>query len=226
MKLIVGLGNPGREYENTRHNAGFFVIDRLAERHAPSAVARGRFSALTFDVNIKGEKAILLKPTIYMNRSGRSVSEALRFFKLDASEDLIVFVDDVALPVGHLRIRAQGSAGGHNGLVDIEQHVGSDIYARCRIGIGAPGSVPGPTKQVDYVLGKFTDEQREQLKPAIDDAANAAEHWIEADLVSVMNRFNTTKPKPEPKPKPTPENRSQSAADREQIGRASCRERV
>ena len=202
MKLLVGLGNPGREYENTRHNAGFLVLDRLARRHAPGAVARGKFNALAVDANIQGEKTILLKPTTYMNRSGRAVAEAVNFYKLDPTEDVLVFVDEIALPVGTLRLRAKGSAGGHNGLSDIERHLGTDAYSRCRIGIDPPGIIP----QADYVLGKFTDEQRTKLEPTLEKCADAAEHWIDHGITSAMNTFNEKpeKKKREPKPAPTP----------------------
>lgn len=195
MKLLVGLGNPGREYENTRHNAGFLVIDRLKERHAPADAVRGRFNALTVEARIAEEKALLMKPTTYMNRSGRAVAEAVNFFKLDPTEDILVFVDEVALPVGSLRLRAKGSAGGHNGLADIERHLGTDAYCRCRIGIDPPGVIP----QSDYVLGKFTEAQREAIKPVIETGADAAEHWMAEGIVSAMNRFNT---KPEAKSRP------------------------
>jgi len=199
MKLLVGLGNPGREYEATRHNAGFLVIDQLAERHAPGAVARGKFNALTIDTSINGHKALLLKPNTYMNRSGRSVAEAVNFYKLDPTQDVLVFVDEIALPAGALRLRAKGSAGGHNGLADIQTFLGTDAYCRCRIGIDPPGIIP----QADYVLGKFTDEQRAAIGPAIKAAADAAEHWMAEGIASAMNTFNETAgPKPEPKPEP------------------------
>lgn len=204
MKLLVGLGNPGREYENTRHNAGFLVIDRLAERHAPGVVARGRFNALTTDAVINGEKALLLKPTTYMNRSGRSVAEALNFYKLDPTEDLLVFVDEIALPIGTIRLRAKGSAGGHNGLADIQQLLGTDAYCRCRIGIDPPGVIP----QADYVLGKFTEEQRPAVARAITAGADAAELWLDEGIIAAMNRFNE-KPDPpesqEKKPRSKPQ---------------------
>jgi PTH1 family peptidyl-tRNA hydrolase len=209
VKLLVGLGNPGREYENTRHNAGFLVVDRLKERHAPADAVRGRFNALTVEVRIADQKALLIKPTTYMNRSGRAIAEAVNFFKLDPSEDLLVFVDEVALPVGTIRLRAKGSAGGHNGLADIERHLGTDAYCRCRIGIDQPGVIP----QADYVLGKFTEEQRAAMKPVIETGADAAEHWMAEGIVSAMNRFNT---KPEPKqkaPKKQPQDSTPDASE-------------
>lgn len=197
--MIVGLGNPGLEYVRTRHNAGFLALDCLMRRHAAGAVPRGRFHALTVDVTIGAEKCILVKPTTYMNRSGQAVAEAVRFYKLDPVDDLLVLVDDVALPVGSVRVRQQGSAGGHNGLFDIERLLGTDEYARCRIGIDGPGRIP----QKDYVLGRFTDEQREAVEGAIEKSADAAEVWVERGVTSAMNTFNVRPPKPKQEEKPT-----------------------
>ena len=214
--MIVGLGNPGVEYTKTRHNAGFMVLDRLATRHAPRSIARSRFQGLTIEAEIttggaggRTERALLLKPMMYMNLSGRSVAEAVRFFKIDPTQDLFVIVDDVALPCGQIRIRASGSAGGHNGLADIERSLATDAYARCRVGIDAPGQV----RQKDYVLGRFTDEQWPIVDRAINDAADAAELWLFQGTNAAMNRFNAKAddaPKPPkpltPAPKPEPPN--------------------
>lgn len=200
MKLIVGLGNPGSAYDGTRHNVGFVVIDRLIRRHAPTSIPKGRFSAMVVEAMIGSEKCLLSRPTTFMNLSGQSVGEALRFYKLDASEDLLVFTDDVALPVGMIRLRQRGSAGGHNGLGHIEQMLGSQEYGRCRIGIDP---VPPQFKQADYVLGKFTPEQHERLGPAIDAAADAAEVFIAEGMTPAMNRFNKrNSPGPEPEVEP------------------------
>ena len=116
MKLVVGLGNPGMQYNNTRHNAGFMVVDALATKFAVGQIARSRFGSVTLDAHIGGEKVLLIKPTNFMNRSGQAIGEALRFFKLDPEDDLLVLVDDIALPVGSIRVRKSGGAGGHNGL--------------------------------------------------------------------------------------------------------------
>lgn len=190
MKLIVGLGNPGREYERTRHNAGFMAVDRLVSRHAASAVPRGRFHALTVEAvlpgPVGGEKCLLMKPTTYMNRSGLAVSEAAQFFKVDPSKDLFVIVDDVYLPCGTIRIREGGSSGGHNGLSDIERVLGTQQFPRCRIGVDAPGPAP----QADYVLGRFTDEQWALAGPAIDRAVEAAEVFVRLGVAAAMNRYN------------------------------------
>lgn len=188
MKLIVGLGNPGSEYENTRHNAGFMVLDELARRHAGGAVARGRFHAATLDCTIDGEKVLLAKPTTFMNKSGLTVGEALRFYKLEPADDLLIVVDDVYLPLGGIRLRARGGDGGHNGLADVARAAGGDAYARLRMGVD---SKPQGGSQVGYVLGRFTQEQGEALKPALANAADAAECWVKGGIVEAMNRFNT-----------------------------------
>jgi len=189
VKLIVGLGNPGREYDRTRHNVGFDAVDRLARRHAePGAAApsRNRFQGLLLEATIRGHRTLLLKPLTYMNRSGQAVAEAVRFHKLDASTDLLVLVDDVALPCGSIRIRSEGSAGGHNGLADIERLLGTNRYARCRIGIDPPGGIP----QREYVLGRFRPDQADAVDAALDLAVGAAECWTESGIVDAMNRFN------------------------------------
>jgi len=187
MKLIVGLGNPGADYARTRHNAGFMVADRLAQRHAGGAVARSRFHAMTLDAILPGAgKCLLMKPMTYMNRSGLAVGEAARFFKCEPEEDVLVIVDDTALPLGSLRLRASGGAGGHNGLADIERALGANTYARLRIGVGEPEYAA----QRDHVLGRFSDEEIERVEPALDRAADAAEKWAADGVISAMNEFN------------------------------------
>lgn len=186
MKLIVGLGNPGGRYDGTRHNVGFDVLDRLGRRYAPGEIARTRFHAVILDASIDGERVMLMKPMTYMNRSGLSVGEAIRFYKADPSEDLLVIVDDIALPCGTLRGRSGGSAGGHNGLTDVEQKIGTNAYARIRIGIDPPGVIP----QADYVTGKFRPDQKELLQPALETAVEAACCWAHHGIKETMNRFN------------------------------------
>ncbi|MHC5114231.1 MAG: aminoacyl-tRNA hydrolase [Planctomycetota bacterium] len=190
MKLIVGLGNPGPEYHDTRHNVGFVVLDRLARRWAPGEVARSRFHAATLDARVEADgddvRTLLLKPTTYMNRSGLAVSEAIRFYKLDPAEALLVIVDDVALECGTIRVRPGGGAGGHNGLDDIQRKLGTDQYARLRIGIDGPGAIP----QKDYVLGKFRPDQLEAMGPALEEATEAATFWATRGCTDAMNRFN------------------------------------
>jgi len=186
VKLIVGLGNPGPEYDRSRHNVGFEVLDRLARRHAPGASARARFHGAAIDADVAGEKALLLKPATFMNRSGAAVAEAVRFFKLDVASDVLIIVDDTALECGVIRLRGDGSAGGHNGLADVEQKLGTSAYPRLRIGVDGPGAIP----QKDYVLGKFRPDQRDRLEPALDSAADAAACWAAHGITEAMNRYN------------------------------------
>jgi PTH1 family peptidyl-tRNA hydrolase len=188
VKLIVGLGNPGAEYERTRHNVGFDVIDRLARRYADPAAgaAKARFSGLTLEGQIGSEKVLLLKPLTYMNLSGNAVGEAIRFYKLQPEADLLVIVDDIALACGVIRLRCEGSAGGHNGLGDIERKLATSNYPRLRIGVDNPGAIP----QKSYVLGKFRPDQLERLEPALNEAVDAAACWAINGIAEAMNRFN------------------------------------
>ncbi len=189
MKLIVGLGNPGPEYDRTRHNVGFDVLDRLARRYVDpnvSGAAKSRFQGVALEAEIGTERALLLKPLTFMNRSGQSVAEAVRFYKLDAAADLLVIVDDLALGCGVIRLRNEGSAGGHNGLADIEQKLGTAQYARLRIGIDPPNAIP----QKSYVLGKFRPDQLERLEPALAESVDAAACWTMNGITETMNRFN------------------------------------
>jgi PTH1 family peptidyl-tRNA hydrolase len=198
MKLIVGLGNPGREYAGTRHNVGFEVLDKLGVKlgliSSPAdfdRTARTNFEGLTLDgpatfASGQQERVLLLKPMTYMNLSGRSVQAAKAFYQL-SNADLIVVLDDIALPCGSIRLRAGGSTGGHNGLRDIERALGTSNYARLRVGIDPP---PPRVPQKDYVLGRFSEEQRKQVNPAIDRAAQALLMWMENGIQSAMNRFN------------------------------------
>lgn len=191
MKLIVGLGNPGSQYEKTRHNAGFLAVDRLVRRWASSELPKGRFSGIATEASIKGEKCLLLKPTTYMNLSGKSVAEAVGFYKVNPAVDLLVIVDDVALPTGTVRVRQSGSAGGHNGLADIQLKLGTVAYPRLRIGIDA---CPPMMKLEDYVLGRFTSEQTTLLEPALDKAADAAETFVTGGVTAAMNAYNAKPP--------------------------------
>lgn len=186
MKLIIGLGNPGSEYAKTRHNAGWMALNRIETRFRVDPTPRSQFHAAVTQGQIEGEKVLLLRPMTYMNRSGLSVGEAVTFYKLDPQQDIMVLVDDIALPCGKLRIRASGSAGGHNGLTDIQRALGSQNYPRLRIGIDAPGRVP----QVDYVLGRFSPEQSDKLDPAMDQCADAIACWIKQGLTKAMTQYN------------------------------------
>ncbi len=190
MKLIVGLGNPGPEYERSRHNIGFVVLDHLARKHAPGEVARSRFHAVVIETRFGDEKILLIKPTTFMNRSGLAVSEAIRFYKLDPALDLLILVDDTALPCGKLRLRPDGGTGGHNGLSDITQKLSQDTkgdYPRLRIGIDAP---PENIPLKDYVLGKFRPDQWDLVESAALTAADAAYCWATEGTTKTMNRFN------------------------------------
>ncbi|MCA9284343.1 MAG: aminoacyl-tRNA hydrolase [Phycisphaerales bacterium] len=189
MKLIAGLGNPGAAYERTRHNVGFEVVDRLARRFADPATAgpaKAKFHGLLLDARIGDERVLLLKPTTFMNRSGLAVAEAVRFHKLSPERDLLVVVDDLALACGVVRLRPDGGPGGHNGLADLEQKLGTSSYPRLRVGIDAPGGVP----QHDYVLGRFRPDQLDRLEPALDEAVDAAACWAVHGMTEAMNRYN------------------------------------
>ena len=197
MKLVVGLGNPGLQYAGTRHNVGFEVIDALAARFGWigradqfDQQARSKFDGLALDSSVAlgagDEKVMLLKPLTFMNLSGRAVQAAMAFYQLTPADVLIV-LDDLALPTGKLRIRSGGSSGGHNGLKDIERALGTAQYPRLRIGIDAPPPrIPGR----DYVLGRFTDEQRRAVNPALERSALAILTWIEKGIEPAMNVFN------------------------------------
>ncbi len=186
MRLIVGIGNPGSEYDRTRHNVGFEAIDRLARRLAPGELARGRFQGSTIEAFVDDEKVVLLKPLTYVNRSGQAVSEAIRFFKLSAESDLLVLVDDTALPCGRIRVRPEGGSGGHNGLSDITSHLGSDRWSRIRIGIDEPGEIP----LASYVLGRFRPDQADAVDEGIERAVDATRCWIARGTDAAMNTFN------------------------------------
>ena len=184
--LIVGLGNPGREYEKTRHNTGFRAMDILAEK-LNAKVDRLKFQGLYTQVNYGGKKLFLLKPQTYMNLSGESVGEAARFYKIPA-DHVVVISDDISLPVGKLRIRTGGSAGGHNGLKNIIQHLGTDQFPRIKVGVGAPGQAGYDV--VDWVIGRPLGEDQKVLMEALDRAGDAAEVLISQGPDRAMNRFN------------------------------------
>lgn len=183
MKLIVGLGNPGREYESSRHNVGWLVLDCLSKRWQIS-MDRERFRGLFGDGQILGQRVGLLKPLVYMNRSGASAAAAVQFYKLDRDAFLVVS-DDLNLPLGRLRIRAAGSAGGHNGLADIIERLATDQFARLRVGIGQSSG-----DMVAHVLSAFAPEETAAARAAIETAADAVECWISEGIEQAMNRFN------------------------------------
>ena len=185
MKLVVGLGNPGRKYEQTRHNVGFEVLAELARLFA-SGPGRANFQGETTDVNLKGERAVLLAPHTFMNKSGTSVVRARDFYKLD-NRDLLVVCDDFNLPLAKLRFRAKGSAGGQKGLEDIIRSLGGDDFCRLRVGIGSP---PEGWDAADYVLGKFSKAERSEIDVAIGKAADAVVVWARDGIESCMNQYN------------------------------------
>ena len=184
--LLVCLGNPGDQYENTRHNAGFMVADELAERHN-IPVQRLKFRALTNTVTIGDEKVLLMKPVTYMNLSGEAVHEAAAFYKIPP-EHILVVSDEVSLAPGKLRVRRSGSAGGHNGLKNIIAHLGTDQFPRIRLGVGQK---PHPDYDMaDWVLGKFQGEDKKAVEAAVKKAADAAECLIREGVDKAMNQYN------------------------------------
>ncbi len=188
MKLIVGLGNPGRRYAATRHNVGFRVVERFAERQRLSLSSKkfdGRFGR----GDVGGVEVGILEPETFMNLSGASVAAALRYLPVDDwKTDLLVVSDDVDLPFGKLRIRPGGGPGGHNGLKDIIAHLGGDAFARMRFGVGRPGDARVET--ADHVLQGFSDDEEKVLRGRLDAAAEAIETWLFDGLQTAMNRFN------------------------------------
>lgn len=184
--LIVFLGNPGPKYECTRHNAGFMTADAMAKKLGVS-INKLRFKALTASAEINGEKVLLMKPQTFMNLSGEAVGEAARFYKVPP-EHVIVVSDEVSLPLGKLRVRPKGSAGGHNGLKSIIAHLGSDAFPRVRLGVGAP---PHPDYDMaDWVLSVFRNQALEDMLSASDRAAEAVITYITDGPERAMNRFN------------------------------------
>lgn len=184
--IIVGLGNPGSEYERTRHNVGFRTVDLLAKQ-AEVKIDRAKFRALTRTTTLAGQKVLLLKPETYMNRSGEAVQLAAMFYKVPISH-ILVLSDDISLPVGKIRVRAEGSAGGHNGLKSIIEQLGSQDFPRIRIGVGAK---PHPDYDLaDWVLSNFTPEEETLLIPAIEHAAAAVLELIQNGPQSAASRYN------------------------------------
>jgi PTH1 family peptidyl-tRNA hydrolase len=185
MKLIVGLGNPGRKYEGTRHNVGFAVAEELARRHGQGK-ARQAFDGEVADAVLEGTRALLLCPHTFMNVSGRSVVRARDFYKLDNS-DILVVCDDFNLPLGKLRVRVKGSSGGQNGLADVIRALGTDEVPRLRIGVG---EVPAGWNAADFVLSKFSKKELAEIEPAVWRAADAVSLWARQGIQECMNRYN------------------------------------
>ena len=184
--LLVCLGNPGDKYENTRHNVGFMVADEIGERQRVP-IQKLKYKALTNTVTLGGQKVLVMKPVTYMNLSGEAVRQAADFYKV-APDHVLVVSDDTALAVGKLRIRKGGSAGGHNGLKNIIQQLGSDQFPRLRLGVGEK---PHPDYDLaDWVLGKFQGEDKKQIDAAVKKAADAIECILSQGLDKGMNKFN------------------------------------
>ncbi len=189
MHIIAGLGNPTQQYEHTRHNIGFDTITYLADRyHIP--MNQKKFQAICGTGIIEGQKVLLMMPQTYMNLSGNSIGEAMNFYKLDPTTELIVIYDDIALEPGFLRVRKKGSAGGHNGIKDIIAHLGTQEFQRIRIGVGEK---PKDYDLAAYVLGHFTPEDRKKVEEAIAQAADAAELILQERTEEAMNLYNKKK---------------------------------
>jgi PTH1 family peptidyl-tRNA hydrolase len=185
VKLVVGLGNPGRRYAETRHNVGFAVLAELARRFATSR-PKGKFQGEVVEADLDGQKALLLSPVTYMNQSGISVQLARAFYKTP-NEDLLVICDDLNLPLAKLRFRARGSSGGQKGLADVIRKLGTEEFSRLRIGIGAP---PEGWEGTDYVLARFAREELPEIENAVSRAADAVAVWAREGIEHCMNQFN------------------------------------
>lgn len=185
MKLVVGLGNPGKQYDHTRHNIGFEVIDYMAKEYN-IALDKSKFKGVYGIGNINGEKIILLKPLTYMNLSGESIRPLMDYYQLEL-EDIVVIYDDLDLPVGKIRLRQKGSSGGHNGIKSTIAHLGSEKFNRMRVGINRPTN---GMKITDYVLGKFTKEETELLEVTVKKCSDACAEWMKEPFLQVMNKYN------------------------------------
>lgn len=185
--IICGLGNPGTQYEGTRHNIGFMTIDTLCEKYKLDC-KKLRFKSLTCDAMISGKRCLIMKPTTFMNNSGEAVTEAMSFYKIPPERTVIVF-DDISLEPGKLRIRRKGSDGGHNGIKSIIYLSGSDMFPRIKMGVGAK---PHPDYNLaDWVLGHFRKEQAEALETAMDNAVSSIELMVGGKMNEAMNKFNS-----------------------------------
>lgn len=188
MKLIVGLGNPGKKYERTRHNVGFDVLDTLAATFAAGDTGKDKFDAHVVEAGIGDQRVMLLRPLTLMNRSGQSVAAAMKFYQTPLV-DLLAVCDDFNLPLGALRFRRQGSAGGQRGLQDIIQRLGTDEFSRLRIGIGP---VPTAWDAADFVLSRFGRDERPLVDEAIGRASQGVKCWVENGIEASMNQYNAS----------------------------------
>lgn len=185
MYIIVGLGNPGKKYEHTRHNVGFDVIDRFAEKH-DIKMDRLKHKALIGEGRIAGEKVVLIKPQTYMNLSGESLISAVNFYKPDMDKVVVVY-DDIDIDIGHIRIRKKGSAGSHNGMKSIISNLSTQDFPRFRVGVGRPES---GRDLADFVLSRVSKTEEDKMMESIDNTVSALEVMIESDLDLAMNRYN------------------------------------
>ena len=186
MYIIAGLGNPGKEYSGTRHNAGFIVLDAISEKYG-IAVTEKKHKALIGKGVMEGQKVILVKPQTFMNLSGESLREVMDYYKADPASELIVIYDDIALPPGDIRVRKRGSAGGHNGMKNIIANLGTQDYLRVRMGVGEK---PPRMDLKDWVLGHMSGEDREAFETAVSNAVEAVVTIMEKGADEAMNRFN------------------------------------
>lgn len=184
MKVIIGLGNPGKKYEGTRHNIGFMAVDLFLKKYS-SVVERDKFQSKFMEINVQGEKVYLLKPQTYMNLSGNAVAELINFYKIDAKTEMLVIYDDKDLPLGKIRFREKGSSGGHNGIKSIISHVGQD-FCRVKCGIGSTeGNV------VDFVIGDFQKAEKEEVQEMLETVSSLIEDWIQnPDSEKMMRKYN------------------------------------
>jgi len=210
MKLIAGLGNPGRKYEETRHNIGFEVVREVARRHATSGT-KVKFQGEVCEAQISGggESALLLLPQTFMNRSGNSVLPARDFYKID-HEDILIICDDFNLALGRLRFRPKGSAGGQNGLANILQRLGDQEIPRLRIGVGKP---PPEWDVADYVLSKFRKDEIDSVQIAIQHAADAVAVWVRSGMAECMNKYNADPTKKNVKKAKKPKSKNEKSSD-------------
>ena len=192
MKLIVGFGNPGPEYRDTRHNVGFMIADVLVDRWRVADQWREKFEALLIKTTVGDEPVILTKPLTFMNLSGQAVAALAGFYKIE-SADVFIVTDDVALPLGKLRARREGGAGGHNGLKSVIQHLGTQAFPRMRVGVGRGANGRGLS---DHVLGRFDAAERDTVSAAVLRAADATEMFISEGIERVMNAFNAAETLP------------------------------
>ena len=186
MKLIIGLGNPGNNYENTRHNMGWMALDHFAKKNDIEMHLEPKFQGILGTFSINGEKTILLKPVTFMNLSGESVIKVMNFYKIDV-DDILVISDDLDSPLGRIRLRAKGSAGGHNGHKNIVEHIGTESYKRIKLGIDRSDVIP----VIDWVLKKFTKEELKELEPVFDKVSKAIYEFCSGiDFMKISSKYS------------------------------------